>query len=158
VRDSRIAMIYEGTNEVQAIDLLMRKVLEDGGARFGELLAVLEEEVRLSSNDETLKAGAHALREQIETARKATTALVGGRGADPEWPFRIADDYMQAMGYTLLTWAWTRTLRAASAQAGSDWHAERAAIARYGIQWLAPHAAFHWQRVLAREAALPWMK
>jgi alkylation response protein AidB-like acyl-CoA dehydrogenase len=30
VRDSRIAMIYEGTNEIQAIDLVMRKVLDDG--------------------------------------------------------------------------------------------------------------------------------
>jgi alkylation response protein AidB-like acyl-CoA dehydrogenase len=157
VRDSRIAMIYEGTNEVQAVDLLMRKVLEDGGARFGELLAVLEEEVQLSGRSEMLQPNARALQEQIETARQATNALLGGRGADPEWPLRIADDYMQAMGYTLLTWAWTRTLRAASAHSSSAWHAQRAATARYGIEWLTPHAAFHWQRVLAREAALPWM-
>jgi alkylation response protein AidB-like acyl-CoA dehydrogenase len=158
VRDSRIAMIYEGTNEVQAVDLLMRKVLEDGGVRFGELLAVLEEETQLADRSETLKANARALQEQIETARRATDALLEGRGAEPEWPFRIADDYMQAMGYTLLTWAWTRTLRAASAHSASAWHLEKAAIARYGIEWLTPHAAFHWQRVLAREAALPWMQ
>lgn len=158
VRDSRIAMIYEGTNEVQAVDLLMRKVLEDGGARFGELLAVLEAEAQLSGRSEMLKPSARALQEQIETARRATKALIDGRGADPEWPFRIADDYMQAMGYTLLTWAWTRTLRAASTHSGSAWHVQRAAIARYGIEWLTPHAPFHWQRVLAREAALPWMQ
>ena len=35
VRDSRVAMIYEGTNEIQAIDLLVRKVLADGGAYPG---------------------------------------------------------------------------------------------------------------------------
>lgn len=157
VRDSRIAMIYEGTNEVQAIDLLMRKVLEDGGARFEELLAVLAEEVQLSNKNETLRSSARVLHEQIETARKVTNALIDGRGADPEWPFRIADDYLQAMGYTLLTWGWTRTLRAASAHLGNAWYAERSAIARYGIEWLTPHATFHWQRVLARDAALPWM-
>ena len=38
VRDSRIAMIYEGTNEIQAIDLLLRKVLPDGGTRLRALL------------------------------------------------------------------------------------------------------------------------
>jgi alkylation response protein AidB-like acyl-CoA dehydrogenase len=38
VRDSRIAMIYEGTNEIQAIDLVVRKIVPDGGARFGALL------------------------------------------------------------------------------------------------------------------------
>ena len=41
VRDARVAMIYEGTNEIQAIDLLVRKVLPDGGAGLGELLARL---------------------------------------------------------------------------------------------------------------------
>jgi alkylation response protein AidB-like acyl-CoA dehydrogenase len=157
VRDSRIAMIYEGTNEVQAVDLLVRKVLEDGGARFAQLLAALDEEARHSQGVETLSQAGRALQQQIEAARQATNALIGGRTSDPEWPYRIADDYMQAMGYTLLTWAWARTLRAASRHAGSDWHATRAAIARYGIEWLTPHAGFHWQRVLAREAALPWM-
>jgi alkylation response protein AidB-like acyl-CoA dehydrogenase len=38
VRDSRIALIYEGTNEIQAIDLLLRKVMPDGGTRLAALL------------------------------------------------------------------------------------------------------------------------
>src|SRR5450830_1499328 len=41
VRDSRVAMIYEGTNEIQAIDLLQRKVLPDGGEALGALLLAL---------------------------------------------------------------------------------------------------------------------
>lgn len=157
VRDSRIPMIYEGTNEVQAIDLLMRKVLEDGGARLDKLLAVLEEEVQRCSSSEPLKPHAHSLQQQIATARQATTALIGGRAGDAEWPFRIADDYLHAIGYTLLTWAWVRTMRVAAAHAGSQWHATKSATARYGVEWLAPQANLHWQRVLARAAALPWM-
>ena len=39
VRDSRIAMIYEGTNDIQAIDLLQRNIMPDGGAKRLELLA-----------------------------------------------------------------------------------------------------------------------
>jgi hypothetical protein len=41
VRDSRVAMIYEGTNEIQAIDLLVRKVLPDGGQAMGQWLLTL---------------------------------------------------------------------------------------------------------------------
>ena len=41
VRDSRVAMIYEGTNEIQAIDLLIRKVMPDGGAGINALLDTL---------------------------------------------------------------------------------------------------------------------
>ncbi|MBP6089366.1 MAG: acyl-CoA dehydrogenase family protein, partial [Polaromonas sp.] len=43
VRDSRVAMIYEGTNEIQAIDLLVRKVLSDGGAGMALLMTSLEQ-------------------------------------------------------------------------------------------------------------------
>jgi hypothetical protein len=150
-------MIYEGTNEVQAIDLLMRKVLEDGGARLEHLLKVLEEDAQRHRSDEQLQSYASILQEQIAAARAATNALVEGRAIDAEWPYRIADDYLHAMGYTLLTWAWLRTLAATAVHAASQWHVAKAATARYGIEWLTPKATFHWQRVMARDAALPWM-
>lgn len=156
VRDSRIAMIYEGTNEVQAIDLLNRKVLDDSGGRFDQLLAILEEETHRCA-DGAVQAYGRALQEQIAAARKATKALIEGRAADVEWPFRVADDYLQAIGYTLLTWAWVRTARVASAQPDSAWHAAKFATARYGVEWLSPRANFHWARVLAREAAVPML-
>lgn len=156
LRDSRIPLIYEGTNEVQAIDLLMRKVLEDGAARLNKLFAVLDEEVA-SALEAALEAHADLLRDQISSARTATQALIEGRADDVEWPFRVADDYMQAMGYTLLTWAWIRTLRTCAAHAASSWHSNKATTALYGLQWLSPKAAFHWQRVQDREAVLPWV-
>ena len=54
MRDSRIAMIYEGTNEIQAIDLLQRKVLDDGGANLDSLLALLEADARRVADDPAL--------------------------------------------------------------------------------------------------------
>lgn len=156
VRDSRIAMIYEGTNEVQALDLLNRKVLDDNGGRFDQLLAVLDEEAQRCA-DGSLQVHGRALQGQIAMARKATKALIEGRAADVEWPFRVADDYLQAIGYTLLTWAWARTARAASARPDSAWHAAKLTTALYGVEWLSPRANFHWERVLAREAAVPML-
>jgi hypothetical protein len=90
VRDSRVAMIYEGTNEIQAIDLLVRKVLADGGAGITALLA----ELPASTHRDAL----------IET----TTALVQATPADPELPYWVADDYLRAVALVLLESAWSR--------------------------------------------------
>ncbi len=155
VRDSRIAMIYEGTNEIQAIDLLLRKVLDDGGARLHALLAVLEEEPDAGGEAPALAEFASALRAQTAAARAATAALLEGRGADAEWPLRVADDFLRGLGLTLLAWAWARTARAALPRAGDDWLDDKVRAARYGVQWLLPEAAWRWGRVHARGAQLP---
>nr|WP_315245132.1 acyl-CoA dehydrogenase family protein [uncultured Albidiferax sp.] len=90
VRDSRVAMIYEGTNEIQAIDLLVRKVLADGGAGITALLA----ELPASAHRDAL----------IET----TAALVNTAKNDPELPYWVADDYLRAVALVLLESAWSR--------------------------------------------------
>ena len=149
VRDSRIAMIYEGSNEIQAIDLLQRKVLADGGARLDTLLARLQDDAAADDEFGT------ALREQVAQARGATAALLQGRADDPEWPLRVADDYLRALGFTLLAWAWARSAAAAMRHAGDAWFDDKLRAARFGVQWLLPEATLGWQRVGRREAALP---
>jgi alkylation response protein AidB-like acyl-CoA dehydrogenase len=153
VRDSRIAMIYEGTNEVQAIDLVQRKVLDDGAAHLGRLLARLEADAR----DAPVAVAdlAQALHRQVATARAATADLLEGRAADPAWPLRVADDYLRALGLTLMAWAWLRSSRAALPQAGDRWHDDKLSAARFGAEWLLPEADWRWQRVRARQAVLP---
>jgi hypothetical protein len=153
VRDSRIAMIYEGSNEIQAIDLLQRKVLDDGGERLHALLVLLEADASAAVPDAA--EFARALRTHIDAARSATAALRDGRSADPEWPLRVADDYLRGIGLMLLAWAWLRISGAALHKAGDAWHDEQLQAARFGVQWLLPEAAWRWQRVCAREAALP---
>jgi alkylation response protein AidB-like acyl-CoA dehydrogenase len=149
VRDSRIAMIYEGTNEIQAIDLLQRKGLDDGAARLQALLEVLEADA--ADDDEF----APPLRSQLGALREATAALLAGRETDPEWPLRAADDYLRGFGFALLAWAWLRLAVAARRHPGEPWHEAQLQAARFGVQWLLPEAALHWQRVMARSAALP---
>jgi alkylation response protein AidB-like acyl-CoA dehydrogenase len=153
VRDSRIAMIYEGTNQIQAIDLLQRKVLDDGGARLGTLLDRL-----LSDADRAapaLSEFADALRAQVAAAHAATAALVNGARDDAEWPLRAADDYLRGIGLTLLAWAWLKRAAAAWPKTGDAWHDDTVRAARFGVQWLLPEAGWRWQRVQAQQAELP---
>jgi hypothetical protein len=109
VRDSRVAMIYEGTNEIQAIDLVVRKVLADGGAGLAALLSGLDADL-----DASRPAHADVLCRFAElrdlTARLAQAAL-----HDPVLPFEAADDYLRALALALLAWAWTRIETAAPA-------------------------------------------
>ena len=102
VRDSRVAMIYEGSNEIQAIDLLLRKVLPDGGVRLGQLLDWAGAQAEGASNAQRIRQGLQALRECVD-------GLASGMGADPEWPYRAAGDFLHALGEALLACAWARS-------------------------------------------------
>ncbi|ROZ75023.1 acyl-CoA dehydrogenase family protein [Ramlibacter sp. WS9] len=110
VRDSRVTMIYEGTNEIQAIDLLVRKVLPDGGRGMSALLEDLERGLDKSN------APAAEMLASCARLRSLTSKLVGVAEAHVELPFWVAGDYLRAVALVLLGWAWTRIGDAANAQ------------------------------------------
>lgn len=115
VRDSRVAMIYEGTNEIQAIDLLVRKVLPDGGAAMHALLDDLLADSAWMQPSAALQAHADAL-------RKVTAELVAANGKDASAAvstiYGVAGDYLRATGLVLLQWAAER-LKAHQSDSGS---------------------------------------
>jgi alkylation response protein AidB-like acyl-CoA dehydrogenase len=157
VRDSRIALIYEGTNEIQAIDLLQRKVLDDGGRRAGALRATLAATLEAGPGSPVVEAA----RDQLDRWARTEAALVAGAAADREWPLRAADDLLMGVGHALMAWAWARIDQAAAGPAG---HAMPAggrtaeawrASARFGAAWLLPQAQVHWQRAGAPGLVLP---
>lgn len=156
VRDSRVAMIYEGTNEVQAIDLLVRKVLGGGARGFALLREEIDEEAARCASTPGCAPFADALRGHADGLEAATRALEAGRERDPEWPYRAADDYLRATALLLTGWAWARIARVAAPRAGDAWYAARLDAARFGLQWLLPEIGWRLQRVRAAErAALP---
>ena len=105
VRDARVAMIYEGTNEIQAIDLLVRKVLPDGAAALSALLSEMAAELGDSPDAErTRQAMARFTQFTTEQLIPGTRAP----GASPELPFWLADDYLRALAMLLMAWAWSR--------------------------------------------------
>ena len=129
VRDARVAMIYEGTNEIQAIDLLVRKVLADGGQGLAALLGSLPG----AAPSAAASARRHALVEITQTLAIAAQS-------DPELPYWVADDYLRAVALVLLEWAWAqigaaRPHRAEQSTAATDrWTPPAQAFA----QWVLP--------------------
>ena len=102
VRDARVSMIYEGTNEIQAIDLLVRKVLPDGGLGLHGLLQHLCEGL------DTQHAAHARFADQVAALRQVTQDLVAQAPADPELAYWLADDYLRAVAVLLLSWAWLK--------------------------------------------------
>jgi alkylation response protein AidB-like acyl-CoA dehydrogenase len=101
VRDARVAMIYEGTNEIQAIDLLVRKTLPDGAASVLALLAELAHDASDPRAREALARFGRFVREAL---------LPGATGGDApaDRPFWLADDFLRAFALLLMAWAWSR--------------------------------------------------
>ncbi|MFM8692289.1 MAG: acyl-CoA dehydrogenase family protein [Limnohabitans sp.] len=128
VRDARVAMIYEGTNEIQAIDLLVRKVLSDDGQRLGRVLD------RVQSDQPVQRSASHA---RIATLRAVTRQIVEAAPRDAQLPYRVAEDFLRACALVLMEWAWWRIDAAVDLEqplAAERWQAPSRALR----QWVLP--------------------
>jgi alkylation response protein AidB-like acyl-CoA dehydrogenase len=130
VRDARVTMIYEGTNEIQAIDLLVRKVLPDGGAGMSAVLLELRDTL-----DASREADADVQRRLAQLRYLGTTIAMASH-ANPALPYEVADDYLRVVMLTMMAWAWAR-IEAASGPAdpGRTGKARSAAAFR---RWVLP--------------------
>lgn len=141
VRDARIAMIYEGTNEIQAIDLAQRKLLADGGTTAFELLDALSAE--LASGDplrDFVDASRTHLRDWLEHARQDSARLLDS-----------ADDLLHGMAHTLLAWAVGRMASAAHRLPDAAAARQRALTGAF-VRQAVPMGRLHWERALAAAA------
>ena len=84
-RDSRIAPIYEGTNGIQAIDLVSRKILRDQGRAMGNLLSELAANVRAIEDQDDLSASAAVLTDALAALGTATDWLLSVADQPAEW-------------------------------------------------------------------------
>ena len=131
IRDARVAMIYEGTNEIQAIDLLVRKVLPDGGQGMNALLDFVEADIPAGA------ATVAAAKARIGTLRAVTKQIVDAAPNEAQLPFRVADDYLRTCALVLLDWAWLRIDAAIDVDlpnAAARWQAPGQALR----QWVLP--------------------
>ena len=143
VRDARINMIYEGTNAVQSLDLLGRKVLADNGAKlrkFGKIVAAFVED---NGTDEAMQEFVNPLADLGDKLTKLTTELGMKAMGNADEVGAAAVDYLRVCGHLVFAYFWARMAKVAlAAQAGGDsFYAAKLATARFYFAKLLPETA-----------------
>lgn len=137
VRDCRITQIYEGTNGIQALDLLGRKVVGSGG----ELYQVFSDEVRAyceAAGPELVDFTA-PLKDALATLDELTRFVLEGARHNPNEIGAASVEYLHAFGYTAYAYMWARMAAAALGKEGvDDFYTSKLGTARFYFARLLP--------------------
>jgi hypothetical protein len=113
VRDSRIAMIYEGANGVQAMDLCGRKLAAGGGKAIQAFFAMIDEEIAAAKQVAELKDVAERLEKALGEQKAATMWFMQNAMANPNHLGAGAHHYMHIMGIVTLGFFWLKMAKVA---------------------------------------------
>jgi alkylation response protein AidB-like acyl-CoA dehydrogenase len=113
VRDARIAMIYEGANGIQALDLVGRKLAANGGRGLRAFLALVAERIAEARSDPSLAAHAEALARATGQLETATMWLMQHGMANPDNAGAASVAYLRLMALVALGSFWLLMARAA---------------------------------------------
>jgi hypothetical protein len=146
VRDARVAMIYEGANGVQAMDLVGRKLVRDEGRAVAAFFALVDAEIAAGAAGAEMADIASRLAEALAEARAATYWLMQHAAIDANELGAGAYSYMTLMGTVSLGWMWLKMARASAAAiaAGTDdraRHEAKIVTARFFAERMLPDAA-----------------
>ncbi|MCE2914645.1 MAG: acyl-CoA dehydrogenase C-terminal domain-containing protein [Rubrivivax sp.] len=143
VRDARINMIYEGTNTIQSLDLLGRKVLGDNGKKLKAFGAQIAEFVDEYGTDEAMQEFVNPLADLGDKVTKLTTELGMKAFGNPDEVGAAAVDYLRVVGHLVLAWFWARMAQIALQKAGSGdpFYVAKLATARFYFAKLLPETA-----------------
>ncbi len=112
-RDCKITSIYEGTNGIQALDLLGRKVLniKKQMKPYNDFIGMIKEVAEKATKHKTLGPFAEKVKASIETLEASTKQLVGiGMSGDQAYPVLVATPYLKMFGDICLGWLWLEQL------------------------------------------------
>jgi alkylation response protein AidB-like acyl-CoA dehydrogenase len=145
LRDVRIALIYEGTNGVQALDLVGRKLAADGGRGVMSFFAELDAFIAENEKDEGLKPFTAGLAKAKAELQEATMWLMQNGLANPDNAGAASTDYLQLFGLTALAYMWSLQAKAALARiAGGDkdpFYETKLVVGRYYVERLLPETS-----------------
>jgi alkylation response protein AidB-like acyl-CoA dehydrogenase len=153
VRDARIAQIYEGTNGIQAMDLVGRKLAKDGGRGVRAFFAAVSSEIAAAKAAGDPAGLAEPLEKALVHLEASTMWLAHNGMADPNNAGAAAYAYMQLMGLVSLGWMWTKMASASARLSGGEdeggFHQAKLATARFFALYELPEAGALRKRVEA---------
>lgn len=128
VRDTRISQIYEGTNGIQALDLLGRKVVKNKGEFVADFISEIKDFASNMTADHAIK---QAMLDSISKVSDMTEQLL--QNLDDQTVNAVAVDYLHAFGYMSFAYMWGLMVQA-SYQKDDDFYKYKLKLANYFIQ------------------------
>ena len=143
VRDARINMIYEGTNTIQSLDLLGRKVLADNGAKLKKFGALVQQLIEDEGVNEAMLEFINPLADLGDKVTKLTTELGMKAFANPDEVGAAAVDYLRVVGHLVFGYFWARMARISldHVDSGDPFYRAKLATARFYFAKLLPETA-----------------
>ena len=158
VRDARIAMIYEGANGVQALDLVGRKLPKDGGRAIMGFFGEIGQFLAANKDDAALAPCLASVQTALGHLQQATMWLSKNGLADPNNAGAASNDYMHLFGLTALAYMWARIVKAVLArQAKGESNPAldaKLTLAKFFAERMLPETGAHLARLTAGAATL----
>jgi alkylation response protein AidB-like acyl-CoA dehydrogenase len=146
VRDARIAQIYEGTNGVQAMDLIGRKVPEGNGRLMRRFLKLVQDDVKAAAGDPRLAELAKPMSEALRTLQETVMGVMQAAMKNPDEAGAAASDFLRMMGAVSTGWMWLRMAtvaheKLAAATGDAAFYEAKIKTARFYMTKLLPQIA-----------------
>ena len=143
VRDARISMIYEGTNTIQSLDLLGRKVLADNGRKLKKFGKLVEAFVEEEGTNEAMQEFVNPLADLGAKVTKLSTEIGMKAFANADEAGAAAVDYLRVCGHLVFAYFWARMAKIALARQGSGdpFYTAKLHTARFYFAKLLPETA-----------------
>ena len=159
VRDARIAMLYEGANGIQALDLVGRKLPKDGGRALQAFFAEVAAYIKERGADATMAPYVTPLNAALGELQQATMWFLQNALGNPDNAGAGATDYMHLFGLVVLGYMWCLIVEAAKDKAavggaGAGRMKERLTTGRFFMERMLPAAATHLARIKSGAANL----
>ncbi|MCF8505406.1 MAG: acyl-CoA dehydrogenase C-terminal domain-containing protein [Caulobacter sp.] len=156
LRDCRIALIYEGTNGVQALDLVGRKLAANGGRAVMSFFAEIDAFVDENAADPKLKPFLDGLASSKAQLQDGTMWLMQNGLQNPDNAGAASTDYMHLFGITGLAYMWALMARVSLAKiAAGDtdpFYASKISVGQYFLERILPDAGAHLTKLKAGSA------
>ncbi len=155
LRDERIAMIYEGTNHIQALDLVGRKLPMNGGALVRLFAGEVTELIRDCAGHDELTPYVDALKTESKRLNETTMTMGAAAMTDNEVVGAVASNYLNQFALVTLGYVWLKKLRALVDRPEDDkMRRAKFQTGRFFFELVLPEAAMYAQKVSVGKAPM----
>lgn len=138
VRDIRITQIYEGTNGIQALDLIGRKVVASNGALYRLFEQDVNDFIAAQAGNDSLSEFIEPLKAALENLNDLTQWVMDQAANNPNEIGAASVEYLQVFGYTALAYMWAKMAAVALPNVADSFYQGKVATARFYVKRLLP--------------------